>query len=125
MRRALSGAKSYLILDARDGKRPPPEVRRLQADWIEAHRELIAKTCLGMGFVIPDRMVRGALTAIFWVTRSPVPYKVHSTLKEALDHALEVCDEGQVQVPLEARRPDASARVESAFDRVMLRRAAL
>lgn len=122
---AKLGRKVFLIIEARDGNRPPPEVRKLQAEWMQEHSELIAATCLGMAFVIESRLVRGALTAIFWVTPSPVPYSVHPSLKEALDHARESCRKLGVQLPAHADRPDAAARIESAFERAMAGRIAL
>jgi hypothetical protein len=122
---AKLGRKVFIIIEARDGNRPPPEVRKLQAEWMQQHRELIAATCMGMAFVIESRLVRGALTAIFWVTPSPVPYSVHATLHEALVHARETCTQGGVELPAQAHRPDAAARIESAFGRAMVGRIAL
>lgn len=114
--------RAYIIIDARDATRPPPDVRKMQAEWMEENRDLIARTCLGMSFVMPHRIVRGALTAIFWVSRPPVPYRVHANLSEAIDHAVGVCDELGVDVPEDARRGDASRRVDLAFRRTQLER---
>lgn len=122
---AKLGRKVFLIIEARDGNRPPPEVRKLQAEWMQEHRELIAATCMGMAFVIENRLVRGALTAIFWVTPSPVPYSVHASLHEALDHARARCTQIGVQLPEQAHRPDAAVRIESAFRRKLVDRIAL
>jgi hypothetical protein len=126
LRRSVrAGRRAYLIIAAQGELRPPPEVRKLQAEWIEEQRELIAQTSIGMGFVIDSPLVRGALTAIFWITRPPVPYKVHPTLAEALAHAVEACQAQALALPEEALRPDAAQRAELALARAMSRRIAL
>jgi hypothetical protein len=119
------GRRAYLIIAAQGELRPPPEVRKLQAEWMEEHRDLIARNSLGIGFVIDNPLVRGALTAIFWVTRPPVPYKVHPTIAEALAHAVQVCQAEGLELPDEALRPDAAQRAELALARAMSRRIAL
>lgn len=119
------GRRSYLIIAATGELRPPPEVRKIQAEWMAEQAELIAATSIGIGFVIDSPLVRGALTAIFWVTRSPVPYKVHPTLAEALEHAVAICKQHGLALPEEALRPDAAARADLALARVLNRRVAL
>ena len=119
------GRRLYLIISAQGAHRPSVEVRKLQAEWMEENRELIARCSLGIGFVIDSSLVRGALTAIFWVSRPPVPYKVHSTLGDAIDCAVAVCREQGVALPDEALRPDAALRAELALARIMNRRIAL
>ena len=124
-RSAASGRRIYLILDARNSERPSPEVRKLQAEWMQTERELIAQSCVGMGFVVPNRVVRGALTAIFWVVDTPVQHQVHADLDEALNHALGVCDGLGLRPPLAARHPQAGAQLELADRRALAHREAL
>lgn len=100
---ANDGKSYFVVIDARSLARPGPEVRKMQADWMKQHREYFARTCLGMAFVVRSRLVRGGLTAIFWVVDSPVPYTVHATLQDALDHAAQVCEEAGLDVPSEIR----------------------
>lgn len=85
--------KSYfIVIDARSMERAGPETRKMQAEWMEQHHDYFARTCVGMAFVMRSRIVRGALTAIFWVARKPVPYTVHPDLQAALDHAELECE---------------------------------
>lgn len=119
------GRRTYLIIAAQGDLRPPPEVRKIQAEWMAEHSKQIAASSIGIGFVIDNPLVRGALTAIFWVTRSPVPYKVHPTLAEALEHAVAICEQHGLALPEEAMRPDAAARADLALARVLNRRVAL
>lgn len=81
------GKRNVVVIDASLGLRPTPTQRKLQADWINEHRELLAASCLGIAFVIPSPLVRGALTAIFWVAQLPIPHTVHATLASAIDWA--------------------------------------
>lgn len=119
------GRRSYLIIAAQGDHRPTPEVRKIQAQWMEQHHDLIAETSIGMGFVIDNPVVRGALTAIFWVSRAPVPYKVHPNLAEALAHGVTVCRQLGLVLPPEALRPDAADRARLALERALIRRVAL
>ena len=100
-------AKYFVVIDARSLERPSPAVRKIQAEWIKQHREYFARTCLGMAFVVRSKLVRGALTAIFWVVDSPVPYTVHASLQDALDHAAQACAGAGIDVPVQVRRRGA------------------
>jgi hypothetical protein len=79
--------KTVVVIDASLGTRPTPLQRKMQADWINEHRELLATTCLGVAFVIPSPLVRGALTAIFWIAQMPIPHTVHGSLASAIEWA--------------------------------------
>ncbi len=116
MRRSVeSGDKAFLVIDARAGMRPPPEVRKLQADWMAEHEEMMAKSMLGIAFVIDNKLVRGALTAIFWVAKPAVPYRVFASLHEAIAHGIEVCEAAGLAVPERAKTEGAEA-VEAALE---------
>ena len=45
-----------------------------------------------MGFVIPSSLIRGTLTAVFWIAPMPMPTSVHETLEQALDWAITTLD---------------------------------
>lgn len=120
-----AGRRAYLIIVANGEYKVPPEVRKLQAEWLEEHRDSIARNTVAMSFVIDNALVRGALTAIFWVTGPPVPHKVHSTLAEAITHAISACRKEGLELPPEALRPDAAARAELALQRMLSYRVAL
>lgn len=98
-RRLGDGEKGFLVIDASESTRPQPEIRKLQAQWLSDNHEALQQTLVGMAFVIKERVVRGALTAIFWMTKNPVPYTVHATLEEALAHAAQACRRAGVELP--------------------------
>ncbi len=99
-RRSRHDPKVYTIQD--NGDFPPAGAaeRRVLSDWMARDFELIRTGTLGVGFVIPSAMVRGALTAVFWLSKLPAPYRVHGTLNEALQIAIvEVEAEGLIVAP--------------------------
>ncbi len=105
------GVRNVVVIDASLGTRPTPHQRKLQADWINDHRELLGASCLGIAFVIPSPLVRGALTAIFWVAQMPIPHTVHGTVGQALDWACARLVEfgGPDSIPAKLKRHGAAA----------------
>lgn len=74
--------------------------RKVLSAWVEREFELIRSASTGIGFVIDSTLVRGALTAVFWLSNLPTPYRVHGTLSEALDAAIKAVEgEGLVVAP--------------------------
>lgn len=70
--RATSGKRYAVLADATNAGVATAPQRKRQADFIKAHRELLAHVCVGNAFVIPNPLVRGVLTAILWL--QPLPY---------------------------------------------------
>ena len=66
----------------------PAAQRKRQAEWIESNREDLRRYTKGTAFVINNPLMRGALTAIFWLTRYETPYVVVATLEAAEEWAL-------------------------------------
>lgn len=114
------GSKVFMVIDARAGMRPPPEIRRMQADWLAENQENMTKSVIGIAFVVENRMVRGAMTAIFWVSSPPIPYNVFGSLEEAMAHAVETCDAAGLQLPPKVRR-DPAAHIETQLSRYLAR----
>lgn len=73
-----------LIIDASRADRSPASQRRMQAEWMKEHRPWIRMGLVGTAFVIRSRLVRGGLTAIFWVQPMASPHTVVATRGEAL-----------------------------------------
>ena len=46
-------------------------------------------TCAAFAFVMPNALVRGALTAVLWVAKMPAPHKVVSEIGAGLSYATE------------------------------------
>jgi hypothetical protein len=47
--------------------------RKLQAEWMLQHERELRLFCAGIAFVITNPLVRGALTAITWLSPLPMP----------------------------------------------------
>jgi hypothetical protein len=76
---------------------PPADVRRYIADWMAAH----AKTTRAVGAVtiIDSALMRGALTALYWVFTPPTPQGVARDWSEAHAWAMERFRANHVPVP--------------------------
>ena len=66
----------------------PPTQRKRQAEWQREHERAIREYSLGTAFAISSALVRGDLTAIFWVQPLPNPYFIAVSLAEAERWAL-------------------------------------
>jgi hypothetical protein len=75
-------SKNVTLLDARDAESPSAKQRQKQAEWLKANREALKEYSLGTAFVISSAMVRGALTAILWMTPMPAAHAVVGTFDE-------------------------------------------
>ena len=68
--------------------RADARIRKAQADWLEENEDLLRLTCEAMGFVVEGALLRGMITAVFWLTHTPIPYTTHGSLEAALDWAI-------------------------------------
>jgi len=79
--------------------------RSLIATWMQRDFQLMQETAVGVGFVMDGALLRGALTAVFWLARTPVPYRVHGTLEQALSVAMTKLDDHRLRAPSLASLP--------------------
>jgi hypothetical protein len=73
--------------------------RNMLADWLKTDAELMRETSAGVGFVIDSTLVRGALTAVFWLSNMPMPHRVHATLDDAVAVAIRELEVKGIGVP--------------------------
>lgn len=85
-----------LVFDATRSGAPGAAQRRMQADFIEEHRAQLSVLCAGGAFAISSPVIRGALTAILWVTSLPFPHTVVADVKSAEAWARTRLDVGDV-----------------------------
>lgn len=62
-------------------------LRKRYAEFHSLNAADFRRLCKGIAFVIDSGVVRGALTAILWMTELPFPYKVMSHRAEAEEWA--------------------------------------
>ena len=77
------GTPTLFLYDALQSQVPSATQRQKQAAWLERHEAALRRNSLGTAFVIANPLIRGALTAIFWIRPTPVPYIVTGTRSEA------------------------------------------
>ncbi len=58
-------------------------VRRVQSEHLERIAPFAARWDVGNAFVVPSSLVRGYMTAIFWFSPPPYPYRTFATLEPA------------------------------------------
>lgn len=95
------------VLDASAADATPAKQRRMQAEWMKSNEALIARYCVGNAFVITSPLLRGALTAIFWMQQPAAPTIVLATFDAAERWATDRLREAGVSVP---NRPRAASQ---------------
>lgn len=80
----LERREPYIILfDATNAGMPSARQRQRVAEYTRDHEAELRRYCKRAVFVIPNTVVRGALTAILWVQPLPFPYETVPSLREA------------------------------------------
>ena len=78
-----TGKPFGLILDASSAGAPSASQRRAFADFGAQNKQALTKLCRGVAYVIESPVIRGALTAVFWINTPPYDYVVVPTLAAA------------------------------------------
>lgn len=69
-----------------------PQQRRIQSEWNRECDELLREVELSIIFVTPSLLMRGVITAVFWVAPPPFQYEICEDVHEALARAFEICE---------------------------------
>lgn len=64
---------------------PNAMVRKELAEWSKKFDPLMKRYTVGSAIVITSPLVRGGLTALFWLAPPPYPQQVVATVTEAID----------------------------------------
>jgi len=109
--------KVIVIVDASVSLLPPPDARRVQAEWMRANQELLRKVTRAVGFVFPNPWIQGCVGTIFALMPLPIPMTSHGTLEQALDWAIANADDvsGAVADDLLFQGAQAVERARAAF----------
>jgi hypothetical protein len=78
-----------LVYDAMSATMPSPAQRKRQAEWIREHDELLRKKTIASVFALGSGLLRGAVTAIFWLQPAPTRTHVAASRNEAIEWARE------------------------------------
>ena len=82
------------------------------AEWTRSVEGVVAQYSLGHAVIINSALVRGALTAIGWIHRSPVPERYVGTVLEAWDYCLGNLRAAGIAVPPSVAAHRAKIAVE-------------
>ena len=96
---AAERRRTVTIVDLAQADQAPAVQRKMQAAWVAENEALLREVSLGTAFVVPSALVRGALTAIFWIKPPPHEYALCPSFDEAVDWALVVLRHAGLHVP--------------------------
>lgn len=83
---------------------PDATLRRQMKAFEDSRRPIIARKNIGSAIIIQSAIVRGAYTALRWISPQPAPNKAFATIEEAARWCVQAIeDDGQI-VPVAAYR---------------------
>jgi hypothetical protein len=98
------GKRYALACDAMNVSRPlDANGRRDIGQWLIANRKNLERFCVGSGIAFPSALVRGAMTALYWITPSPMPMYYPATFAEAARWCVERLEAAGEPVGIKAR----------------------
>jgi hypothetical protein len=71
------------LIDLTGAKPGSATQRQMQANWIGEREEVLARGFSAAALVTDSAIIRGAITAVFWIRPLPFPTQVTPTLKSA------------------------------------------
>jgi hypothetical protein len=85
--------KIFLLVDLSQSKEAAPASQRKAAAQHSArHEELQKRTVVGSGIVITSAVMRGVITAVFWIRPPSIPTKLVASRDEALRYGLDLLE---------------------------------
>lgn len=91
-------ARHALIVDSTTIVRvPDATLRRQMKAFEDSRRPIIARKNIGSAIIIQSPIVRGAYTALRWISPQPAPNKAFATMEEAARWCIQgIEDDGQI-----------------------------
>ena len=94
-----SGARYVGITDGSRSARPSPAVRRLLAELTDLYRPRFKDASLANLTVIESPVVRGAVTAIRWLSRVEWQLDIVANMEQAMTRARTILDHASIAWP--------------------------
>ena len=92
-----------LIVDTTTiAKVPDAALRRRMKDFEDGKRPIIARKNIGSAIVIQNSIIRGAFTALRWISPQPAPNKAFSEIREAAKWCIRGIEQDGQTPPLAA-----------------------
>jgi hypothetical protein len=76
-----------MVIDTRRGTQPPAHIRRVMSEYREKYALHVRRYCRGHAFVIDSGLMRGVMTAMYWLRKPDAEVRVCRELDEALGWA--------------------------------------
>jgi hypothetical protein len=94
------GEKSFMLTDlSRLEEAAPASQRKYAADFMNQHRDLIRRASAGAGIVAKSAVVRGGITAVFWIRPPPVETRVVATREEGILYGIGLIERAGPPLP--------------------------
>jgi hypothetical protein len=91
MRATPPGVKTFSLTDlSRVKEAPPASQRKYAANHMERTRALQRRVCAGSAIVVTSAIVRGVITAVFWLKPPPVISKMVASREEGLRFGIDL-----------------------------------
>ncbi|HLK40663.1 MAG TPA: hypothetical protein VKU41_28115 [Polyangiaceae bacterium] len=95
-----AGSKSFTLTDLSTMREAAPaSQRKYAADFMHRNRELQVRASVGGAIVATSALVRGVLTAVFWLERSTLPMRLVATREEGLVYGIDLLSSACPPVP--------------------------
>jgi hypothetical protein len=78
---------------------PPASQRKYAGEWLERNTQLCRAGSLGTAHVTPSAVLRGLITAIFWIHPSPTPSFCVRTLRDGVLKGIELLETSGAPLP--------------------------
>jgi hypothetical protein len=109
------GKRYAMACDALKVTRPlDANGRRDIGKWLLANRKHLERYCVGSGIAFPSALVRGAMTALYWITPSPMPMYYPATFEQAARWCVEKLEAAGEPISIKTRSVILHAQAASA-----------
>jgi hypothetical protein len=85
-------------------KVPDASMRRQMKAFEDSRRQIIREKNIGSAIVIQSALIRGAYTALRWISPQPAPNRAFPNLREAAEWCVQGIEEDGQVVPIAAYR---------------------
>ena len=104
------GEKSFMVTDLSRARGSTANSRKIAAEFMAQNGELQKRASLGGALIVTSSVMRGVITAVFWIRPPSQPTKIASTRDEAILYGLDALEAaGPLPSHLQALRKETRA----------------
>ena len=98
------GVRTVSVLDLTRARPLNAMQRKHLLAWLKEFDSLVPLVSLGTAFIAPSALLRGVLTAMFWIRPYPVEQAVVSDMDEAMHWVVQRLESSGIAVPARLRQ---------------------